>query len=114
MGRSLKRFVPSERSEATDASQIRLRVVFIGRCPSVDDVARGKGAVLGFKVFVVGLQDAPSRAIAHRHRGELHERLVRLLHPHPLPTRGRVANVERVVVAETAGESFHERVVSCE
>jgi hypothetical protein len=60
--------------------------------------------MLCLKVFEVRFKDAPSGAIAHFHRSKLHERLVRLLHPRTLPTRGRVANIERIVVAETAGE----------
>ena len=71
--------------EAADASEVGFGVVLYGRCPSVDDVAWGEGAALGFKVFVVGFERAPCGSVAHDHGGELHEGRVGLLRPHALP-----------------------------
>ena len=87
-------------------ADVRLRVVLIRRCPSGDDVPHIIQQLLHSEVLPIRIQHLPCRAVSVRHRRELYEGFVRLLHPRPLPTVGRVADVERIIVSESSCHAF--------
>ncbi len=74
-------------------------VVVLRRGPTADEGTEGAEAV----AVVVGVQRAEGGAEAPAQVGEAHKRAVRLLGSRPLPAVGRVAEVERVAVAQAAG-----------
>ena len=68
----------------------------------MDDVPGGEGHLLFVEVLPIRFQDAPCGTVSHGHGGELYEGLVCLLWAYTLPSGGRVLDIQRIVVAETA------------
>ena len=102
---SRQMLVASQRGEPEHGLHIRIGVVLRGGCPPADDALYGEGLALAVEVFPVALQHFPRGTVAVGHRLELYEATVFLLHPCTLPTVGRVADVERIVVTDSS--AFH-------
>ena len=82
-------------------SNVSLRVVAVAAgSPPSDDFADGVGVVLLDVIF----DEHEGGSVAPSACGELHESLVRLLECHALPVVVAVSDVERVVVADAAGQ----------
>jgi hypothetical protein len=54
------------------------------------------------EVLPIALQRLPGSSVTVGHTFKLHEATVRLLYPRTLPSVGRVADVERIVVTESS------------
>ena len=91
--------VPSQCREAHHGADVALRVVLGGRGPSGDDVAQCVGHPSPGEVQPVVVQNLPGGAVSVGHRTELHEALVGLCYGCSLPSVGRAADVQRVVVS---------------
>ena len=101
-----KVLLPSQTGEAEDGTDVVLRIVFSGRCPSADDGHRCVGLTCGMKVMPIAFECFPCCAVAVGHGLELYKFLIGLCHGCPFPSVGRPTDVERIVVSDSSCHDF--------
>ena len=101
-----KEFVATQRGEPEDGGYIGVCVVFRRGCPSADDRPHSEGLAEGLVMLPIAFEGLPGGTVAVGHTLELYETFVGLLGTRTLPAVGRVADVERIVVADSSGHVF--------
>lgn len=96
-------FVASDAGHHQHGADVGFGIVLHGWCPTADDVPHREVLAFRAEALVVALQDFPCRPIAVGHGLELDECAVGLSFAGALPTGGRAADIEGIVVSDSSG-----------